>query len=63
MIASVFTINQTMALEIASAAGLASPYPECHGADYYMHYHSVVQAKTRQGTWARPHAFFSTINL
>ena len=63
MIASVFTINQSTAFNLASAAGIASTIPEKHGADYYLHYHSTAVAMTRQKTKARPHAFFISITL
>ena len=63
MIASVLTVNQFLAFELASAAGIAKPTPENHGADYYWHYHSIYEVRTRQGNYARPHVFFNTFTL
>ena len=62
MVASVFAFSEMYAFNIASAAGIAKPYPEIHGGGkpgYYYHYHSAVEVLTRQGDLARPHAFFS----
>ena len=60
MVASVFCIYQAMAYNLAVAAGIANTLPENHGIGigYYWHYHSVHTAWTRQGHYARPHAFY-----
>lgn len=60
MIASIFTISEIMAYEIAVQAGIYSIVPKNHGQNkgYYWHYHSIYEVATRQGMLARPHAFF-----
>lgn len=60
MIASIFTVSEIMAYEVTAQAGIYSVVPENHGQNkgFYWHYHSIYEIVTRQGTFARPHAFF-----
>lgn len=65
MVASIFSVNQIFAYEVTVNAGIYNIVPENHGVSkgYYWHYHSIYEVPTKQGTMARPHAFFQNFSL